>query len=56
VGDGIAPVKQILQLAKHPDKPLIISFEVFNKSYYAQDALQVAKTALRKMKAVTASV
>lgn len=51
-GDGIAPIKQILKLAKHPDKPLIISCEVFNKGYYAQDALVVAKTALAKMKAV----
>jgi 2-keto-myo-inositol isomerase len=56
VGDGIAPVKKILKLAKHPDKPLIISFEVFNKSYYEQDALQVAKTALVKMKAATAGI
>lgn len=56
VGDGIAPIKQLLQLAKHPDKPLIISFEVFNKSYYGQDALKVAKTALKKMKAATASI
>ncbi|MDN3580685.1 sugar phosphate isomerase/epimerase family protein [Mucilaginibacter flavus] len=53
-GDGIAPIKQILKLAKHPDKPLIISCEVFNKGYYAQDALVVAKTALAKMKAITA--
>ncbi len=53
-GDGIAPIKQILKLAKHPDKPLIISCEVFNKGYYAQDALMVAKTALAKMKAITA--
>ncbi|GAA3983555.1 sugar phosphate isomerase/epimerase [Mucilaginibacter dorajii] len=51
-GDGIAPIKQILKRAKHPDKPLIISCEVFNKGYYAQDALVVAKTALAKMKAV----
>ncbi len=56
VGDGIAPVKQILQLAKHADKPLIISFEVFNKGYYMHDALTVAKTALAKMKAVTAGI
>lgn len=56
VGDGIAPIKQLLQLARHPDKPLVISFEVFNKSYYGQDALKVAKTALKKMKAVTASI
>lgn len=56
VGDGIAPIKQLLLLARHPDKPLIISFEVFNKGYYGQDALKVAKTALKKMKAVTASI
>ncbi|UOE47034.1 sugar phosphate isomerase/epimerase [Mucilaginibacter sp. SMC90] len=53
-GDGIAPLKQILQIVKNPERPLVISFEVFNKSYYAQDALTVAKTALAKMKAVTA--
>ncbi|WPV02874.1 sugar phosphate isomerase/epimerase family protein [Mucilaginibacter sp. cycad4] len=51
-GDGIAPLKQILQIVKNPERPLVISFEVFNKSYYAQDALTVAKTALAKMKAV----
>ena len=56
VGDGVAPVKRILQLVKNPDRPLIISCEVFNKSYYAQDALLVAKTALSKMKAITAQV
>jgi 2-keto-myo-inositol isomerase len=51
-GDGIAPLKQILQIVKNPKRPLVISFEVFNKSYYAQDALTVAKTALAKMKSV----
>lgn len=56
VGDGVAPIRQILQLLKHPGKPLILSFEVFNKGYYAQDALVVAKTALAKMKAATASL
>jgi sugar phosphate isomerase/epimerase len=56
VGDGVAPVKRILQLVKNPDRPLIISCEVFNKSYYAQDALLVAKTALSKMKAIAAQV
>lgn len=53
-GDGIAPLKQILQIVKNPERPLVISFEVFNKSYYAQDALTVAKTALAKMKEVAA--
>ncbi|MGV8878056.1 MAG: sugar phosphate isomerase/epimerase family protein [Sphingobacteriaceae bacterium] len=56
VGDGVAPIRQILQTVKKIDKPLIISFEVFNKSYYAQDALLVAKTALEKMKALTQGI
>ncbi len=51
-GDGVAPVKRILQILQKQDKPLIISTEVFNKNYYSQDALTVAKTALAKMKAV----
>jgi len=52
-GDGVAPVKRILQTLHRQDQPLVISTEVFNKNYYSQDALTVAKTALTKMKAVT---
>jgi len=52
-GDGIAPIKRILQILGKRDKPLVLSTEVFNKVYYSQDALLVAKTALSKMKAVT---
>lgn len=52
-GDGIAPLKQILQIIKNPDKPVVISLEVFNESYYKQDPLLVAKTGLAKMKALT---
>lgn len=52
-GDGIAPIKRILSILKSYDRPLIISEEVFNKAYYHQDALQVATTALEKMKALT---
>lgn len=55
-GDGVAPIRRVLQILKNPDRPLIISCEVFNKNYYKQDALQVAKTALAKMKAVTAGI
>ena len=55
-GDGVAPVRRILQILKKPTRPLVISLEVFNKNYYQQDALQVAKTALAKMKAVTAGI
>jgi 2-keto-myo-inositol isomerase len=52
-GDGVAPIKRILQILGKRDKPLVLSTEVFNKVYYSQDALLVAKTALSKMKAVT---
>lgn len=49
-GDGVAPLKDLLISLKNPDKSVILSFEVFNKDYYAQDALLVAKTGLAKMK------
>lgn len=52
-GDGVAPVSNILRTLQNPKKPLVISLEVFNKNYYAQDALTVAKTGIAKMKAVT---
>lgn len=55
-GDGVAPIKRILQILHKRDQPLILSTEVFNKAYYSQDALLVAKTALAKMKAVTGSI
>jgi sugar phosphate isomerase/epimerase len=55
-GDGVAPLRKILEQVRRPDKPVVLSFEVFNKTYYSQDALLVAKTALAKMKAVTQGV
>jgi 2-keto-myo-inositol isomerase len=55
-GDGVAPIKRILQILGKREKPLVLSVEVFNKNYYAQDPLVVAKTALAKLKAVTAAM
>ncbi|SEW51810.1 sugar phosphate isomerase/epimerase family protein [Chitinophaga arvensicola] len=55
-GDGIAPLRQLMQCIRNPEKPVIISLEVFNNSYYQQDALLVAKTGLAKMKAITAGL
>jgi len=52
-GDGVAPIKRLLTMLKRHDTPLVLSTELFNKSYYQQDALTVAKTALSKMKAIT---
>lgn len=55
-GDGIAPIGQILKTIKNPQRPIVLSLEVFNKSYYAQDALQVAKTGLAKINKVIAGL
>ncbi|WP_199182021.1 sugar phosphate isomerase/epimerase family protein [Siphonobacter sp. BAB-5405] len=55
-GDGVAPIQKILKAIHTPEQPLILSLEVFNKSYYAQDPLTVAKNGLAKMKAVTGGV
>jgi 2-keto-myo-inositol isomerase len=55
-GDGTGPIKQMLKNLKRSDRPLILSEEVFNKNYYAQDPLEVAKTAMAKMKKVVEGV
>lgn len=55
-GDGVAPLKEMMKTLVNPAKPVILSFEVFNKNYYAQDALVVAKTGLAKMKKVTEGI
>ena len=55
-GDGVGPLKELFTILKNPEKPVILSLEVFNPAYYAQDALLVAKTGLAKMKQATAGV
>jgi 2-keto-myo-inositol isomerase len=52
-GDGVAPLSFILQTLSRNNHPLVLSTELFNKNYYAQNALTVAKTSLSKMKLVT---
>lgn len=55
-GEGVAPIRETLALIKDPAKPIVLSLEVFNKNYYAQDALAVTKTAFAKMQAMVAGV
>ena len=55
-GDGAAPLKQILTDLKNMKGPKILSLELFNREYWAQDPLQVAKTGLEKMKKVAEMV
>ena len=56
-GDGIAPIKQTLNILLQNRKThLVLSTELFNKAYYQQSALTVAKTSLAKMKAIVESL
>ena len=55
-GDGIAPMSQILNSLGGHGRSITLSLELFNRDYWKQDALEVAKTGLSKMKAcVTAA-
>ena len=49
-GDGVAPLAQILTDLKNMKGPKILSLELFNREYWSQDPLQVAKTGLEKMR------
>ncbi len=53
-GDGIAPMTEILRSVIRPDRPIVLSLELFNPEYWKQDALQVARTGLEKTKAAVA--
>jgi 2-keto-myo-inositol isomerase len=49
-GDGVAPLGEILRDLHDPVHPTVLSLELFNRAYWAQDALSVARTGLSKMK------
>ena len=53
-GDGIAPMNEILRSVIRPDRPIVLSLELFNPEYWKQDALQVARTGFEKTKAAVA--
>ena len=53
-GDGVAPLGQIIADLKQMDGEKILSLELFNREYWKQDPLTVAKTGLEKMKAACA--
>lgn len=55
-GDGVAPLKQVLTDLKNMKGPKILSLELFNREYWTQDPLLVAKTGLEKMKKVLSEV
>jgi 2-keto-myo-inositol isomerase len=51
-GDGVAPLPELLQTLRRTGGQKVLSLEVFNRTYWSQDPLSVAKTGLAKMKAV----
>ncbi len=55
-GDGVAPLIEILQLWRRAGGQKVVSLELFNRNYWSEDALRVAKTGLAKMKAVVAKM
>jgi 2-keto-myo-inositol isomerase len=55
-GDGAAPVKQIFTDLYNMGGVKVLSLELFNKEYWQNDPLTVAKTGLEKMRKIAASV
>ena len=51
-GDGVAPLPEILRTLRKNGFRGMLSLELFNRDYWRQDALTVARTGLEKMKAV----
>jgi sugar phosphate isomerase/epimerase len=54
-GDGFYPVADALRLLRDTGGQRVLSLEVFNRDYWKQDALTVARTGLAKMKKVVAA-
>jgi sugar phosphate isomerase/epimerase len=55
-GDGVAPLVDILHTLREIGFDGYLSVELFNRDYWQQDPLEVARTALSKLKALTAQV
>ena len=55
-GDGVAPIVDILQTLHDTGFDGYLSVELFNPGYWQQDPHVVARTALEKLKALTAQV
>jgi len=49
-GDGVAPLTQILTDLKNMGGQKVLSLELFNREYWKQDPLEIAKKGLAKMK------
>jgi len=54
-GEGVAPLGEILRILRATGGQKVLSLELFNRRYWAQDALAVSKTGLARMKAMVQS-
>ncbi len=54
-GDGIAPMQKIVKEMLAKEAPVVFSLELFNRNYWEEDALEVAKKGIEKMKRVVES-
>ncbi len=55
-GDGVAPLAEIISEFHKMGGVKVLSLELFNRSYWEQDALMVAETGLKRMKDLVDSV
>ena len=55
-GDGSAPIHQILTDLKNMGGEKVLSLELFNRTYWKEDSLQVAKSGLSKMKSLVREI
>lgn len=55
-GDGVAPLKQILTDLNNQSGTKILSLELFNRDYWKQDPLLVAKTGREKMQKLISTI
>jgi sugar phosphate isomerase/epimerase len=55
-GDGVAPLTALLQDLATGGFRVMLSLELFNRAYWRQDPLTVARTGLEKMKALVQSI
>ena len=53
-GLGVAPIQDVLRDLRNGGGETVLSLELFNRDYWAQDALEVAKTGLERMKEAVA--
>lgn len=53
-GDGTGPLPDMLRTLRETGGTKVLSLELFNRQYWQQDPLEVARTGLAKMKAVAA--